>query len=130
MTGPIRLEPVYLNSIWAGNRLGEIRRLKSPGTGISREVCTYPGSENRVCNGPFEGQKITDLIQARRDEIMGNDPESQMVRVAFMDTAEDLSIQVHPDGAMAEAEGDFEKSQTTVLFGTEYYYSGRKNIRA
>ena len=62
MTGPIRLEPVYLNSIWAGNRLGEIRGLKSPGTGISREVCTYPGSENRVCNGPFEGQKITELI--------------------------------------------------------------------
>ncbi len=115
MTGPIRLEPVYLNSIWAGNRLGEIRRLKSPGTGISREVCTYPGSENRVCNGPFEGQKITELIRTRRDEIMGNDPESQMVRVAFMDTAEDLSIQVHPDGAMAEAEGDFEKSESWYI---------------
>lgn len=115
MTGPIRLEPVYLKSIWAGNRLGEIRGLKSPGTGISREVCTYPGSENRVCNGPFVGQKITELIRERREEIMGNDPERQMVRVAFMDTAEDLSIQVHPDGAMAEAEGDFEKSESWYI---------------
>lgn len=46
---------------------------------------------------------------------MGNDPERQMVRVAFMDTAEDLSIQVHPDGAMAEVEGDFEKSESWYI---------------
>lgn len=96
LRAPIRLKPVYLKSIWAGERLSKIRGLREPGIGISREVCTYRDSVNSVLGGPWDGRSLTELIKCCRNEVMGNSRGSQLVRVAFMDTAGDLSVQVHP----------------------------------
>ena len=108
--GPIRLEPVYKKAIWAGERLKKIRGLQEDGIGICREVCAYKGSENRVEEGQFKGCRIDQVIADYRRELMGPDDSGQLVRVAYMDTREDLSIQVHPNEDQAERIGDFEKS--------------------
>ena len=111
----IRLEPVYKKSIWAGERLTKIRGLTASGIGISREVCAYPGSENVIAAGPMKGEAVGRLIADYHRELMGEDDSNQLVRVAFMDTAEDLSIQVHPDEAQASIVGDYEKSESWYI---------------
>ena len=113
--GPIRLEPVYKKAIWAGERLKKIRGLQEDGIGICREVCAYKGSENRVEEGQFKGCRIDQVIADYRRELMGPDDSGQLVRVAYMDTREDLSIQVHPNEDQAERIGDFEKSESWYI---------------
>ncbi len=112
---PLRLEPVYKETIWAGERLGRIRGLLTPGIGIAREVCAYRGSENRVADGDFAGQSIADLIRGEGIRLMGADRSGQLVRVAYIDAREDLSVQVHPGEAQAGAVGDYEKSEAWYI---------------
>ena len=109
---PFRLRPVYLQPIWADNYLTEIRHLDIPNTGISREVCAYKGSENVIEDGEYAGMLISDLIREHHEEVMGDNPDDQLVRVAYMSSKDDLSIQVHPNQEQAESVGDYEKSES------------------
>ena len=113
--GPLRLEPVYKKSVWAGERLSRIRGLTTEGIGIAREICAYHGSENIVASGKYAGEKITGLIRHFSEELMGEDKSGQLVRVAYIDAKEDLSVQVHPDDEMARDIGDYEKSEAWYI---------------
>lgn len=108
---PLRLEPIYISSIWAGNRLQKIRGLEQDKIGIAREVCAYQGSENKIAEGEWKGRSIKELISERKKELMGEDTSDQLIRVAYIDAKEDLSIQVHPAEAYAKEQGDYEKSE-------------------
>ena len=116
---PLRLEPVYKDTIWANHRLSDIRGLSSRSMGISREVCAYKGSENLVASGPYKGQKISQVIAEHHDELMGEDPNTQLLRAAYMDSKEDLSIQVHPNAEQAAAIGDYEKTESWYILEAE-----------
>lgn len=115
--GPIVPEPYYLSTVWAGSRLADIRGL-SPDSGkpvgIAREVCAYPGApSNRISNGAYAGMSLRELIHEHHDELMGDDPEDELIRMAYMDPVEDLSIQVHPNEEYAvRVESDREKSES------------------
>ena len=109
---PIRLEPVYKQTIWADNYISETRNLSENKVGIAREVCAYKGSENIVAEGEFAGQKISDVIEKHHKEIMGRDESDQLIRCAYMSSALDLSIQVHMKQGDAEKIGDYEKSES------------------
>lgn len=108
----IRVKPIYLESIWAGDRLKKIRRFEADRIGISREVCAYRNSENPVLNPEYEGMTLRQLIDTYPQELMGSLKDDQMIRVALMDTKEDLSIQVHPDEAYARQNNDFAKNES------------------
>ncbi len=114
---PLRLCPVYRESVWAGERLRRIRKLKEKEgkIGISREVCAYRGSENTVASGEYAGESIAELIRCYSKELMGEDNSGQLVRVAYIDAGEDLSVQVHPDEEMACEKGDAEKSEAWYI---------------
>ena len=113
--GPVRLEPVYKESVWAGDRLSRIRGLRQKGIGIAREICAYRGSENVVAAGEYAGKSIAELIRQFPQELMGRDDSGQLVRVAYIDAKEDLSVQVHPDQTLAQEKGDYEKSEAWYI---------------
>lgn len=113
-------EPYYLSTIWAGNRLSRIRSLRPPKDkpyGIAREVCAYEGApSNEIVEGPWSGHDLRWAISHHHDELMGDDDESQLIRMAYMDPIEDLSIQVHPNEEYAQrVEGDREKSESWYI---------------
>ncbi len=116
---PLRLEPVYKDTIWANHRLSDIRHLSSQSMGIAREVCAYKGSENIVASGPYKGEKISQVIAEHHDELMGEDPNTQLLRAAYMDSKEDLSIQVHPNAEQAAEIGDYEKTESWYILEAE-----------
>lgn len=112
MIRPIRLKPVNVKTLWAGSYLSHLRNLED-GVGIVREVCAYNKSENIILNKEYEGMNLRDLINTHHEELMGNDISSQIIRAAYMDAKEDLSVQVHPDCEYAEkVENDFGKSES------------------
>lgn len=112
---PLRLSPVYISTIWAGHRLRDIRKLEDKNIGIAREVCAYKDSENEVAEGDFKGKSITEIIEKHHSELMGQDPNNQLIRAAYIDAVEDLSIQVHPAAEFAELKGDYEKSESWYI---------------
>jgi mannose-6-phosphate isomerase len=117
---PIFPKPNYLSTIWAGNRLSTIRGLNpEKPIGISREVCVYKGVENIVEGGEFDGMNLRTLIDEHHDEIMGDDPEHEMIRIAYMDSVDDLSIQVHPGEEYAAKVGDREKSESWYILDAD-----------
>lgn len=109
---PIRLQPVNVKALWAGNRLSKLRNLEE-GTGIIREVCAYRKSENSILNDEYRGMNLHDLINLHYKDLMGNDNSDQMIRAAYIDARDDLSIQVHPGEEYAKkVENDFGKSES------------------
>lgn len=109
---PLRLQSVNVKVPWAGERLSKLRGLDK-GIGIVREVCAYKNSENKIVNAEYEGMNLRDLISTQYDKLMGDDTSNQMVRAAYIDANEDLSIQVHPYEEYAKnIEGDFGKSES------------------
>ena len=108
---PIKLAPVYKSSIWAGRKINNIRGLDGDNIGIAREVCAYKGSENIVRNGVHAGKKISEVIRLCKQELLGDIDSDQLVRVAYMDAEQDLSIQVHPTAEKAALVQDLEKSE-------------------
>lgn len=116
---PLRLKPVYVKSIWAGNRLKSIRNLPEEGIGISREVCAYKNSENIIAEGEYAGKSIKELIDNNHIELMGEELNNQLVRVAYIDAIEDLSIQVHPKEEYAKKLNDYEKSESWYILEAE-----------
>lgn len=109
---PVWLQPVNVKALWAGDYLSKLRNLEE-GTGIVREVCAYRNSENSVLNDEYKGMNLRDLINHHYKDLMGNDTSDQMIRAAYIDAKEDLSIQVHPDEEYAKkVEKDFGKSES------------------
>ncbi|WP_213975578.1 class I mannose-6-phosphate isomerase [Tepidanaerobacter acetatoxydans] len=116
---PIICKPNYISTIWAGNRLTKIRGLEikdGKRIGIAREICAYKNIENIIAQGEYAGKNLRYLIDEHHEELMGDDPATQLVRVAYIDAVDNLSIQVHPDAHYAETvENDFEKSESWYI---------------
>lgn len=112
---PIFCEPVYIESVWAGDRLKKIRNLNLDNIGICREICAYKNSENKIMNPEYAGMTFKDLIERHHDELIGKSEDNQLIRVAYIDAIEDLSIQVHPNEEQAKLIGDYEKSESWYI---------------
>lgn len=116
---PIICNPNYISTIWAGSRLSKIRGLNikdGKPIGIVREVCAYKNAENIIAQGEYEGKSLKYLIEEHHDEFMGDDNATQLVRVAYIDAMDELSIQVHPNAYYAETvEHDYEKSESWYI---------------
>ncbi len=116
---PILPIPGYCVSVWGGSRLTDIRGITPPEGqqyGICREVSAYRNTTSKILSGEYAGKTLHELIGLRHGELLGRDPADQLVRVAYIDAREDLSIQVHPGEEYASrVENDFEKSESWYI---------------
>lgn len=111
MIKPLRFGEIYKTKIWGGTGIGRLKGLEDNGnTGESFEISGLAGDETRVKTGEFEGLTLRELLErfgarlvgARNFERFGtNFP----LLVKFISAAGDLSLQVHPDDAMAHEMG-------------------------
>ncbi len=93
---PLKLEPIYDKTIWANDHLTTIRGLDDKGYGTSWEISAHNYCSNIIINGEYAGQTLMEMINSNEKEMLGNHSFSEMLRVAYLDAKEDLSIQVHP----------------------------------
>ena len=116
---PLLLEPYYVSPIWGGPRIAQARGI--PWTdgdchGEAFDVSAHPTTMGVVRNGPCAGMTLADAIAARHAEILGNVDDDAPLQVTFMDAAQTLSVQVHPDETYAQkAEGDHGKIESWYI---------------
>jgi mannose-6-phosphate isomerase len=106
---PLQFYPIFKERLWGGDKLKTVlnKPIDSNQTGESWELSTVEGAISTVANGVFEGQSITSILAEFPNEILGTTVCERFgnqfpLLFKFLDAKEDLSVQVHPNDALAK----------------------------
>lgn len=125
---PLKFEPIFMERIWGGNKLET--ELKKPlggksGIGESWELSGVEGHVSVVSNGFLKGNTLAELLEIYMGDLVGDAVfqrfgEEFPLLIKFIDAREDLSIQVHPDDALAAQRHDsFGKTEMWYVLQAE-----------
>lgn len=111
MTGslyPLRFHPLLRHYLWGGVCLGtKLGKSVEPGRTCAEswEVCDHGSDQSVVAFGPLAGTTLETLVQTHGPELLGRhvaDPPKRFpLLLKFLDAADLLSVQVHPNDALA-----------------------------
>lgn len=123
---PLRLQPLFKQRPWGGSRLAQQWQkpeANSTGWAESWEVVDLGEDQSRVLGGPFDGRLLHDLVREYPGEFLGRHAACGQfpLLLKFLDAAETLSVQVHPNDpqATAIAPGQRGKSEAWVILSAE-----------
>ncbi len=112
----LRFIPIAKERSWAATRLASFGKPTIPGARVGEtwELSDLPdsiaGGQSRVDGGPFAGCSMRELRTQRRDDLLGvatPAPDGAFpLLMKFLDAADNLSLQVHPDAAYAASHPD------------------------
>ncbi|WP_396160176.1 type I phosphomannose isomerase catalytic subunit [Flavobacterium sp.] len=116
---PLLFEPIFKERIWGGTKLKEVLNKSFNGQqiGESWELSTVENDISVVANGDFKGLNLNQLIEKYPTEVLGIKSIQHFginfpLLFKFIDAKEDLSIQVHPNDALAkERHNSFGKTE-------------------
>ena len=116
---PLTFTPILKDRIWGGTKLKTYlnKPIVSETTGESWEISTVPGDISVVATGVLKGKNINEIIDLYPEEILGKSVISRFGKqfpllFKFIDAKEDLSIQLHPNDALAkERHNSFGKTE-------------------
>lgn len=102
--------PQYKETIWGGQRLLPFKGQPSDerAIGESWELSGVPGHESVVADGPCKGLTLDALCARGAATLLGQENWQRFgtsfpLLVKFIDAAQPLSVQVHPDDAVAQS---------------------------
>lgn len=123
---PLKFREVTKSPLWAGKDIVTFKHYPE-GTapiGESWEISGVPGDETPVVGGPEDGKTLKQLIEAYGAKFVGTKNyelygSNFPLLIKFISADGDLSIQVHPDDAMAQQlEGKrFGKTEMWYIIG-------------
>lgn len=123
---PLKFTPVLKAPLWAGRGIVNLKKLCGYATvGESWEISGVPGDETLVAEGPMQGQSLRQLIETYGADLVGKANFKRFgtefpLLIKFISADGDLSIQVHPDDAMAWRHGKpFGKTEMWYIIGAE-----------
>jgi mannose-6-phosphate isomerase len=106
---PFKFEPILKRILWGGSRITRFKGLEnqSDGIGESWELSQVSDSVSVVANGALQGKSLSELLESYPEAILGMQVYKRFgttfpLLVKFIDAEADLSIQVHPDDALAQ----------------------------
>lgn len=109
---PLLFTPNLHTTVWGGHRLTAWKALPpvAEPVGESWEVSGVPSSVSVIASGEWRGRLLTDVIREHPDTILGPSVARRFgaelpLLVKIIDAERDLSVQVHPDDAMARRHG-------------------------
>ncbi|HTG66015.1 MAG TPA: type I phosphomannose isomerase catalytic subunit [Flavobacterium sp.] len=116
---PLQFEPILKERIWGGEKLKTVlnKNIQSATTGESWELSTVEGDVSIIANGGLKGKSLIDVINEAPSEILGTAVYEKFGKqfpllFKYLDAREDLSIQVHPNDALAkERHNSFGKTE-------------------
>lgn len=133
----LTFEPRFKSVIWGGTRIASFKKihLEDNHIGESWEISGVPGQESIVADGVHKGRTLTELIEAYPAEILGEHVARRFgnefpLLIKFIDSSDDLSVQVHPDDNLArqrhDCPGKTEMWIDIAPLPGAYIYSGLK----
>ncbi len=136
MLYPFLFEANLHEIVWGGKKLTQWKGMATQEhIGESWEVSCVESSPSVIANGQWAGYTLKDVISKHPVEILGVEVNRRYdgelpLLVKFIDAQKDLSIQVHPDDAMAaRLHGKNGKSEMWYVLDAEpgaFLYSGFK----
>ncbi|MCL6503472.1 MAG: class I mannose-6-phosphate isomerase [Pirellulales bacterium] len=123
---PLTFRPIFKRYIWGGRRLATWLG-KPLGEGEdyaeSWEICDRDPEQSLVACGPLEGTPLRTLVQQRGAELLGrHHPQPRFpLLFKYLDCHRTLSVQVHPDDALAATlvPPDLGKTEAWVVLAAE-----------
>ncbi|WP_133689030.1 type I phosphomannose isomerase catalytic subunit [Maribacter spongiicola] len=110
---PLKFRPILKERLWGGTKLKEVfgKPIESDITGESWELSTVKGDISVVANGSLAGKSLQDLIDSNAEELLGKSVVERFgkefpILIKFIDAKQDLSIQLHPNDALAKERHD------------------------
>jgi len=124
---PIKFKSVLKDRIWGGNKLKSLfgKEGKCTTCGESWELSAVQGDISVVSNGFLKGNNLEEVIEVYMGDIVGDSVYERFgiefpLLIKFIDAADDLSIQVHPDDELAKKRhNSFGKTEMWVVIQAE-----------
>lgn len=105
---PMKFQPILKEKIWGGTKLKSLfnKDSKALNIGESWEISDVDGDTSVVSNGELKGVTLKQLLSTYQEELIGKKNfnvfgEKFPLLIKFIDAKEDLSIQLHPNNALA-----------------------------
>ena len=105
----LKFKPILKTVVWGGEKIAPYKGIETEQKhiGESWELSGVPGNESIVAEGPLAGHSIASLVKEYKGELVGKHVYGRTgdqfpLLIKFIDAHKDLSIQVHPDDALAE----------------------------
>jgi mannose-6-phosphate isomerase len=105
---PLKFKPILKDKIWGGEKLRKLpgKAGASMKCGESWEISSYQDEISIVSEGFLEGNDLQELIEVYMGDLVGDSVFDRFgiefpLLIKFIDTSDILSIQVHPDDAVA-----------------------------
>jgi mannose-6-phosphate isomerase len=105
---PLIFHPVYQPLVWGGRRMEKWGRTLPPGPiGEAWELADHERGMSVVAEGPLLGRRLRDLVADAGTALVGGGfPGGEFpLMVKLIDATLRLSVQVHPDAALARKFG-------------------------
>lgn len=106
---PLQFEPILKERIWGGKKLHTLlnKPISTHVTGESWEISAVEGDISLIANGTLKGKTLTELLNEFPEALLGAEVHNRFgvqfpLLFKFIDAREDLSIQVHPNDALAQ----------------------------
>lgn len=106
---PLTFRPNLKQFVWGGEKIAPWKGIETSEDhiGESWEVSAYPTRESVVALGSLEGKTLPELVRTYKGLLVGEHVYERFgdefpLLIKFIDALKDLSIQVHPDDALAE----------------------------
>ncbi len=120
--GFIKFQPYLKSVLWGGEKIAQYKGIKTEQKqiGESWEISGVTGRESVVSEGPDSGLTIVELIRKYKGALVGEKIYAKYgdlfpILVKFIDAKKDLSLQVHPNDAIA-------RNRHNTLGKTELWY--------
>lgn len=106
--------PIVDQTIWGSNRLNLQRDNSDQKGGTSWEVSFHEYGSNAVVD---ESGTLKDLLEKDQVAMIGSLDPNRVLRICYLDTKEQLSIQLHPTVQYAQEHqiGDYGKSESWYI---------------
>lgn len=124
---PFKFRPILKDRLWGGTKLGDIfgKPISSDIVGESWEISTVEGDISVVKNGNLAGTSLQELINQDAEALLGKSVVKRFgatfpILIKFIDAKQDLSIQLHPNDALAkERHNSFGKTEMWYIMDAD-----------
>jgi len=106
---PIKFEPILKEKIWGGTKLKSyLNKLSDKeNIGESWEISDVKNNISIISNGVYKGLNLKELVKKYKGDLIGQKIFRKFgtdfpLLIKFIDAKEALSIQLHPDDALAK----------------------------
>jgi mannose-6-phosphate isomerase len=122
---PVKFKPQLKERVWGGSQLAlQLGKEGNENIGESWEISGVKDNVSVVSNGILKGRSLTELLEQYHEDLLGKSVAERFgnefpLLFKFIDAREDLSVQLHPNNAVAkERHNSFGKTEMWYILNT------------